>query len=367
VKVLVAVCSSEVQNVGAIRSAYFIKQQTGDKFVDHWVSRGDVTRERFVKTFLEMDYYGPEDAILLLDGDQRHPEDLLEKLRAHDLDMVCAHYYRRSTDPVQSLCYAIGDGRWPYLPMVHPPKEGLHEIAVTGFGCVLIKKRVLQAVQDTLPKGMSPVAIGPLPDVYGDYSNWGPDFRFFHKARELGYKLWLDASVESLHAVTVWLGHKSAEALAEPVNWADAAHGLLISRLELYGIDPERLHMSLEAFRQRRIILGQRLEGLMQEALEAGKRGDTHMHEQLSVAVYQVQGKVMEMDAWIEWAEKYPAIERPDQLPTTENTPAHETFLSEAGDNEAASLEERQGVYREQAIELVDMLPDVTDERQGME
>lgn len=300
---------------------------------------------------LDNDYWSDEDAILMLDADQRHPEDMLEKLRAHDLDMVCAHYYRRETRPVQSLCYEIGDGRWPYLPMLHPPTEGLHEIAVTGFGCVLIKKKVFKAVQGIIPPGQSPISIAPLPEVAGDHANWGPDFRFFHLARKLGYKLWLDASVQSLHGVTIWLGHESANKLVNYTEWADASHDLFMKRLEMYG-------MNSEAFRQRKRILEARLEGLIRQTEEAGKAGNKELWEQGSVAVYQVQGKIMEMDAWIEWADKYPAIERPDQLPTTVSE-EKQTMIPDEVPDEATARHERLDAYRDQALDLIDSLPEV--------
>lgn len=350
-KVLVAIASSEMQHVGSLRTCYTIKQRDGDRVVDSWLWRGDVAREAMLDELLSNDYWCDEDAILMLDADQRHPDDMLEKLRAHDLDMVCAHYYRRETKPIQSLCYEIGDGKWPYLPMLHPPTEGLHEIAVTGFGCVLIKKKVFKAVQGIIPPGMSPISIAPLPEVSGDHANWGPDFRFFHLARKLGYKLWLDASVQSLHGVTIWMGHESARKLANYTEWADASHDLFMKRLEMYG-------MQLEAFKQRKRILEARLEGLAQQAEEAGKKEDKETWERASIAIYQVQGKIMEMEAWIEWAEKYPAIERPDQLPTTVSVPKQAAIPDETPDEKAAK-QEREEVYRDQALDLIDSLPEV--------
>lgn len=324
--------------------------------------RGDVARESFVSYFLNEEYFEDEDALLLLDADQRHPDDMLENLRTdmetHNLDMVCAHYYARKTNPVQSLCYELGDGTWPYLPMLHPPTEGLHEIACTGFGCVLIKKKVLKAVQAMLPRRASPVAIAPLPDVTGDWANFGPDFRFFYLARKAGYRLWLDANIESLHAVTVWLGHKSAKLLANPTGWADAAQDMLLQRLEIHGV-------TLEAFRQRKRILEARLEGLEEKAMEivrrkqTGENVDLEEQQAMSVAIYQVQGKVMEMEAWIEWAEKYPTIERPDQLPTTENTTKQEAVTDDIDPDMVASM--RQEAYRDNAIDLASLIPEVGD------
>lgn len=366
-RVLIAVCSHEVQHVGSIRSAYLIKQQEQDRFADEWRWRGDVARESFVEGLLTNDYFYDDDALLLLDGDQKHPADLLEKLRAdmeeYNLDMVCAHYYRRSTKPIQSLCYEIGDGTWPFLPMLHPPRSGLHEIALTGFGCVLIKKKVLKAVKETLPSGASPIAITTLPEITGDHANWGPDFVFFYRARKLGYKLWLDADIQSFHGVTLWLGHKSADLLTDYTEWADAAQQLLANRLELYGV-------TLEAFKQRKRILEARLEGLVVQAQtmarekETGSEIDIQKEYEVSVAIYQMQGKIKEMEAWIEWGEKYPKIERPDQLPTTENTQKQASIPDEVPDKNEA-MAKRQDVYRDNAIELAQMLPEAKYDRQN--
>src|SRR3989304_2308477 len=113
-KVFVGVCSHESQHVGSIRTAYRLRTREGDAFADEWRTRGDVARERFVDHFLADDKFGPQDCILLLDGDQRHPDDMLEKLREsmekHDLDMVCAHYYRRGDTAVLSRFSVIGGG-----------------------------------------------------------------------------------------------------------------------------------------------------------------------------------------------------------------------------------------------------------------
>lgn len=352
-KVLLAIASHEIQHVGSMRSCYLIRRDEQDRVVEKWDTRGDAARDAFVKTFLDEEYFTDDDAILLLDADQRHPEDLLEKLRAHDLDMVCAHYYRRSTTQIQSLCYEIGDGTWPFLPMLHPPKEGLHEIAVTGFGCVLIKKKVLKAVQATLPPGASPIGITSLPEIDGQHDNWGPDFAFFHRTRKLGYKLWLDASVESYHAVTLWLGHQSAEKLINYGRWANGVQELFESRLELHG-------MNLEAFKARRRLLEARLEGFEQEydaavkRIERGEEVPLEEQQRLSIAVYQMQGRLKENGAWIEWAEKYPAITRPDQLPTTESMPGQNEQL-----DAVEAVKERAQMHREQAVELAEMLPDV--------
>lgn len=101
----------------------------------------------------------------------------------------------------------------------------------------------------------------------------------------------------------------------------------------------------------------------MQKAQEFERKKETGAETkledeyELSIAIYQMQGKVLEMEAWIEWAEKYPKIERPDQLPTTANTAKQETIQDEVPD-QAEAKKKRQDVYRDQAIDLAQMLPD---------
>ena len=355
--VLVCVASSEAQHVAALRSCEKVKRYDGDGYAIEWRKRGDVAREDFVESFLEAKNY---DAILMLDGDQRHPEDLLAKLRIHmenGCDMVCAHYYLRSTKQIQSLCYELGDGTWPFIPYLDPPKKGLHEIAMTGLGCVLIHRRVVEAVSATLPKGMSPVAIAPMPDIEGDYGNWGPDFRFFILARRLGFKLWLDASVESLHATNLWLGHKSAEKLIDYHKWANGAHDLFNRRLELHGVNAE-------AFRQRKRILEARQRGFMAEAETYQNRERTPEEDQefaeVSIAIYEMGGRLKEVESWIGWNEKYPKIEIPSDLPTTENTPSQPEIVPE---NETRAARDEH--HKANAMDLIGQLPDVEVDGNG--
>jgi hypothetical protein len=199
-KVLVGIASHETQHVHSIQACYELRREPQDQLEMRLLSRGDLVRQEYANMILADDNYGPDDALLLLDGDQKHPLDMLEKMRAHNLDMVCAHYYKRDGEMVQSMCFEIGNGKRPYKPYDNPPREGLHEIGTTGFGCVLIKKKVLHSMDFFSPE---------------DSNMMETDFIFFHKARQYGFKLWLDASIESEHAVTIWLNHKTAERLKD--------------------------------------------------------------------------------------------------------------------------------------------------------
>ena len=113
-KVLVGVASAERQWVGGIRTCYLLHREPQDELIDHWKRRGDIARKAFMERILNSGEYAPDDALLLLDADQQHPADMLDKLRAHDADMACGHYYRRDEDRIVSMCYELGDGSWPF-------------------------------------------------------------------------------------------------------------------------------------------------------------------------------------------------------------------------------------------------------------
>lgn len=205
-KVFVAAVSSEKQYAKGMMSFNSLAVRDGDKKLIKLGTRGDMARMTMGEKFLESDF----DAILLLDLDMVHPPDLLERLRAHDVDMVSGHYFRRHVNPMRSVVSLISpDNKWPYLPLITIPDDGLHEIACTGFGCALIKRHVVEAVIEMLPLGSPPFSLGPMPEEANNENGpFGSDFNFFMRARRIGYNLWLDASLESEHACTIWLNRE---------------------------------------------------------------------------------------------------------------------------------------------------------------
>ena len=157
-RVFIAGVTGDPQHVKGLRSLFEIARRPDDGFfLMRSIGTGYSTRAEMVETFMQRREY---EALLMLDADQAHPPYLLDKLRVHleeGKDMACAHYYSRSTKPVQSLCFALGDGTWPFLPLLDPPTEGLHEIAMTGLGCVLIHRRVIEAVYKHLGPNGNPM------------------------------------------------------------------------------------------------------------------------------------------------------------------------------------------------------------------
>ena len=230
-RVMVAGASEERQFLKSYRSFRDMKIRKGDILAEpSEFTRGDVTRMSLCDEFMEHKEY---DAILLLDLDMVHPNDLLERLRSHDVDMVTAHYWKRKT-PMESII-GIGD-KWPYLPLKEPfPTEGLMDVSTTGFGAVLIKREVIQGVSGVIPKGEHPMAIGPVPELANGEIAMGSDMRFFFYARQLGYRLWLDCGVESLHACNIWLSRWLYNKIREPEYEEGELRRIAEAHKELYG------------------------------------------------------------------------------------------------------------------------------------
>ena len=82
-KVMVSGVSMNRQYTKSYTSFRDIKIRKGDGMWEQTGTRGDVARSIIGEKFLESDF----DALLMCDLDQVFPEDTLEILREHDLDM----------------------------------------------------------------------------------------------------------------------------------------------------------------------------------------------------------------------------------------------------------------------------------------
>lgn len=208
--VMVAGLSADRQYLTSTLSFTKIKTRPADGvFVQHG-TRGDVGRGIIADQFLKSNH----DGLLMLDLDQRFPENTLEQLRSHARPMVSGHYMKRTTRFLQSIWQYTLDGDWPYLPYIAPniPITGLHRIATTGMGCVLIHREVVERVRAHIPEGSNPFDIGTVPELtpFAGLS-FGSDYRFFYYAQKLGFELWGDADLECPHVTSLWLTRTSHE------------------------------------------------------------------------------------------------------------------------------------------------------------
>jgi hypothetical protein len=110
--------------------------------------------------------------------------------------------------------------------------------------------------------------------------------------------------------------------------------------------------------RQRARILEARRMGLFQQA-EPLKNDESKIPElqQVTVAIYEMDGRLKELSAWLEVMEKYPAITKPGDLPTTESMPPQDHSAEGSTPDEVRAG--RAEMYREQAQEIADELPEL--------
>lgn len=118
--------------------------------------------------------------LLTVDDDMIYEKDTLEKLLAHDKDIIGGIYNVRRIAENPEVVEFLDDKR----------PEGLFECGALGGGLMLIKTDVFWKVPqpwygyEWYPTGMVKKSI---------------DWYFCHKAREAGYKIWCDANVKAKH------------------------------------------------------------------------------------------------------------------------------------------------------------------------
>ena len=148
-----------------------------------YMSRNDLGKSAIAR---ECDY------VLWLDSDQVFEPDLLERMfkvmQDNDLDILSGVYYRRvppySPVLMKSLEWADGKATWSEYSKL---PETLFEVGGAGFGCVLMSTDVLMSVQSKFSTMFQPV------------QGMGEDLAFCWRARQCGYRIMCDPSIEVGH------------------------------------------------------------------------------------------------------------------------------------------------------------------------
>jgi hypothetical protein len=129
--------------------------------------------------------------ILFIDSDMTFPQDMIQRLLAHDVDIVATNCARRRmpTGPTAQNYDENGKRQQVYTM---PESTGLEEVGSVGTGVMLIKREVFQ--------GMSEPWFD-MPWQYETRGYMGEDVFFCKKAQELGFKVYID------HDVSKEIGH----------------------------------------------------------------------------------------------------------------------------------------------------------------
>ena len=151
------------------------------------------------------------DLILWLDSDMVfNPDTLLRMLKDIDdgADFVTGVYYRRTEPFTPALFKSLEideNFNAEFENYEDPPQDELFEVAGCGFGCVLMKTDLIRQVYKKFGRLFSP--IGEV----------GEDLSFCWRARQCGYKLICDPSIELGHVAhtmvtkSFYLNYKKAK------------------------------------------------------------------------------------------------------------------------------------------------------------
>ena len=131
--------------------------------------------------------------VFFMDDDHVYPPDILTRLLAQDMDMVCAMYLRRqgTFSPV-AASHRSDDGLYDSIDLTKLPNKGLLKIWATGGAGMLVKSEVFRAISDE-------------PDwfEYGRVKDrdWhaSEDFIFCEKVNEAGFDIFLDLEAQLGH------------------------------------------------------------------------------------------------------------------------------------------------------------------------
>lgn len=130
---------------------------------------------------------GGYDYLLSVDSDIAFPKDTLKKMLSHDKDMVTGLYIQRIPGRhCIEVMRANDRGGVSHVPWDQLKGQGLVRVDGCGFGCLLIKRHVFEAIE--YPQFVYKSAI--------DHSNTvSEDVYFCLKAKEKNKEIWADTSI----------------------------------------------------------------------------------------------------------------------------------------------------------------------------
>lgn len=128
------------------------------------------------------------DYVLWIDSDMVFPADSLERLLAHDKDMVTALYFKRRGDHAPVI-YSGMDENGGVLTCSDYPRDGsLFKVWGCGFGMVLMKTEVIRrTVKETNGLAFHP------------FTNMTEDLSFCYRWNQAGGEIWCDGSLKLGH------------------------------------------------------------------------------------------------------------------------------------------------------------------------
>jgi hypothetical protein len=155
------------------------------------ISRG---RNSIATKFLESDC----EYLLSIDSDIEFPASAVERLVAHDKDVIAAPYTIKGTPRLWTVRFIEG--------MMPPFLEGVLPVRYVSGGFVLVKRRVFEALADDAPRYFNkgqwhrnfyqPYVHEVIP---GEPEYLPEDWAFCQRARDKGFEVFCDFDIELTH------------------------------------------------------------------------------------------------------------------------------------------------------------------------
>lgn len=178
--------------------------RTGVHFFYHPYGSIDSVRNRVAEGLLRSDFTH----VLMLDGDQKHPADIIQKMARWVIQkpdrLVVAGLYFNRRPPYLPLAWIKQDDGYFY--QIHKWEKGLIEdVDLVAAGCLLINREVFERIE--------------RPWFYHDYTgiqerkadfNYPTeDIGFCNKVRAAGIQICLDTSIHSPHAASTFIDEQT--------------------------------------------------------------------------------------------------------------------------------------------------------------
>jgi len=148
-----------------------------------------VSRNHIVNNFLKG---SGKQWLCMIDSDMVPPEHAIAQLLAAGQPIVAAKCFQRVAP--YSLCAQLFDP----MDASHQLGSSLVEVPRTGFGCVLIRRNVLEMMEPPWFRNTVP--------------GMGEDFDWCDRVRELGFKIYMDQTLDVGHLGVIPIVHENAAA-----------------------------------------------------------------------------------------------------------------------------------------------------------
>lgn len=171
------VCTGFAYDLAILSARWYAGAPAGSKFDLHFINGTLIADQRQKLAWLAL--RGEADYVLFLDSDMRFPPDLLERLIAHDKDIVACNYATRRL-PVRTVAFSdFSTAECIYSD----DREGLEEVDAIGMGAMLVKTEVFKK----LPRPWFNISWLPSGGIWV-----GEDIYFCKLAQAHGFKVWVD-------------------------------------------------------------------------------------------------------------------------------------------------------------------------------